>query len=38
MVYAMNDMSLSVGFTIGPILGAFVQSSLQGSGKDLFRN
>ena len=32
MVYALNDMSLSIGFTVGPILGSVVQGSLPGNG------
>ena len=36
-VYALNDMSLCVGFTVGPILGAGLQAAFGGGGKG-FRN
>ena len=34
-VYALSDMSLCVGFTVGPILGPLLQESF-GGGKYFF--
>jgi MFS transporter, DHA1 family, solute carrier family 18 (vesicular amine transporter), member 1/2 len=35
MVYALNDMAISLGFTLGPVLGAAIQTSLSRSMSDM---